>query len=85
MAISAIGVADDSYLVANKLPKLFNILFLTNKYCEMYGVTKCPSKTRLLQIAPKLTIGSLETFNPITINGQDKLGLSWAKLSSSWD
>ena len=69
--ISAIGLADDSCLVANKLSKLFNILFLTTKYCEMYGVTLCPSKTKLLRIAPKLDIDSLETFNPITINGQE--------------
>ena len=69
--ISAIGLADDTCLVANKLSNLFNILSLTNNYCEKYGVTLCSSKTTLLRITPNKLSVDLETFNPININGQD--------------
>ena len=69
--ISAIGLADDTCLVANKLSNLFNLLYLTNLYCQKYGVTLCPSKTKLLRIAPNINPHSLEPFNPICINGKE--------------
>ena len=69
--ISAIGLADDTCLVANRLSNLLNILYLTNIYCEKYGVTLCPTKTKLLRIAPNNDPHSLETFNPICINGKN--------------
>ena len=71
LVISAVGLADDTCLVSNKLSKLFNILSLTNIYCEKYGVTLCPSKTKLLCVSPKIKPEYLETFNPININGED--------------
>ena len=71
LIISAVGLADDTCLVANKLSKLFNILSLTNIYCEKFGVTLCASKTKLLCISPKAKRLDLETFNPININGEE--------------
>ena len=68
--ISAIGLADDTCLVANKLSNLFNILSLTNIYCEKYGVALSSSKTKLIRIVPNGKSINLETFNPININGQ---------------
>ena len=47
--ISAIGLADDTVLAANKLTNLSNILFLTQNYCRKYGVTLCHDKTKLMK------------------------------------
>ena len=49
--ISAIGLADDTMLTANKLSNLANLLYLTKSYCEKYGVTLCADKTKLLRIS----------------------------------
>ena len=66
--ISAVGLADDTVLVANKLSKLSNILFLATNYCEKYGVTLSQSKTKLLQISRNCET-ELEVYNPIIIDG----------------
>ena len=68
--ISAIGLADDTCLVANKLSNLLNILHITQVYCEKYGVTLCPSKTKLLKILPNIDPINLETYNPICIQNK---------------
>ena len=67
--ISAIGLADDTVLTANKLSNLANILYLTKSYCDKYGVTLCADKTKLLKIS-RSDPNYLETFNPIIIDGQ---------------
>ena len=67
IVISAVGLADDSVLVANKLSKLANILFLTKNYCRKYGVTLSHEKTKLLRITRKEPT-ELETYNPIAID-----------------
>ena len=67
--ISAIGLADDTVITANKLSKLANILFITNKYCEKYGVTLSAEKTRMLRITNCDPV-YLETYNPILIDGK---------------
>ena len=66
--ISAVGLADDTILAANKLSKLSNILFLTTNYCEKYGVTLSHEKTKLLKITNK-ELTNLEVYNPINIDG----------------
>ena len=67
--ISAIGLADDTVLTANKLSNIANILYLTKSYCDKYGVTLCAGKTKLLRIS-KCDPNYFETFNPIIIDGQ---------------
>ena len=66
--ISAVGLADDTVLAANKLSKLNNILFLTQKYCEKYHVSLSHDKTKLLMIS-RVDENSLEVYNPISIDG----------------
>ena len=68
--ISAIGLADDTVLAANKLSSLSNILYLTQNYCEKYGVTLSYDKTKLLRIA-KCDENNLELYNPIRIDGHE--------------
>ena len=65
--ISAIGLADDTVLAANKLSNLSNILFLTKNYCRKYGVTLCHDKTKLLKIN-KSDNRDHEQYNPISID-----------------
>ena len=65
--ISAVGLADDTVLAANKLSSLANILYLTNNCLKKYGVTLCAEKTRLLKIAKGYDI-FLENYNPIQIS-----------------
>ena len=72
--ISAVGLADDTVLVANKLSKLSNILFLATNYCEKYGVTLSQSKTKLLRISRNCET-ELEVYN--------RLLLMATKLSSA--
>ena len=67
--ISAIGLADDTVLTANRLTNLANILYLTTDYCKKYGVTLCAEKTKLLRLTKRNHIG-LENFNPIRISGK---------------
>ena len=68
--ISAVGLADDTILAANKLSKLNNILFLTTNYCQKYGVTLSHEKTKLLKISNiKHTDVNHEVYNPICIDG----------------
>ena len=67
IVISAVGLADDSVLVANKLSKLANILFLTKNYCRKYGVTLSHEKTKLLRISVKEHT-ELDACNPISID-----------------
>ena len=69
VVISAIGLADDTVLAANKLSNLRNILNLTKVYCEKYGVTLCPAKTKLVMFS-KVHPMSLEVYNPIIIDGR---------------
>ena len=66
LIVSAVGLADDSVLSANKLSKLSNILYLTLLYCEKYGVTLCPDKTKLLRISKNHNT-NMEVFNPIML------------------
>ena len=68
--ISAIGLADDTVLAANKLSSLANILYLVQSYCEKYGVTLSCEKTKLLRIF-KCDEINLEQYNPIAIAGQE--------------
>ena len=65
--ISAIGLADDTVLGANKLSKLRNILFLTQNYCEKYGVSLCHDKTKLVMLSDGGSTDR-ELFNPISID-----------------
>ena len=65
--ISAVGLADDTVLAANKLSSLANILYLTINCLKKYGVTLCAEKTRLLQITKGDHI-FLENYNPIKIS-----------------
>ena len=67
VVISAVGLADDSVVVANKLSRLSNILFLTKNYCSKYGVTISHEKTKLLRISNNKT-ADFEAFNPISID-----------------
>ena len=68
--ISAIGLADDTALAANKLSNLRNILFLVQNYCKKYGVTLSHDKTKLMMFANKDKAGlKTKTFNPIRIDG----------------
>ena len=69
--ISAIGLADDTVLAANKLSSLSNILFLVQNYCRKYGVTLSHEKTKLVVIAAnnnKVGVNT-ESYNPINIDG----------------
>ena len=68
--ISAIGLADDTALVANKLSCLSNILYLTQNYCKKYGVTLSYDKTKLMMIY-KGEESRLEVHNPIRIEGHE--------------
>ena len=68
VVVSAIGLADDTSLVANKLSKLANILSLTTNYCTKYGVKISHEKTKLLRITKKEHT-ELEVYNPINIDG----------------
>ena len=65
--ISAVVLADDTVVAANKLTKLANILFLTKTYCSKYGVTISHEKTKLIRISNKET-SDFEAFNPISID-----------------
>ena len=68
--ISAIGLADDTALAANKLSNPSNILFLVQNYCKKYGVTLSHDKTKLMMFANKDKAGlKTKTFNPINIDG----------------
>ena len=69
LVISSIGLADDTVLASNTVSSLWNILYLTLIYCEKYGVSLCPTKTKLLKLS-SIDSTNLETFNPIKI--QDK-------------
>ena len=67
--ISAIGLADDTVLAANKLSNLSNILFLVQNYCRKYGVTLSHDKTKLMVIASNNKAGlNTEAYNPINID-----------------
>ena len=68
VVVSAIGLADDTSLAANKLSKLANILSITTNYCSKYGVKISHEKTKLLCITKKEQT-ELEVFNPINIDG----------------
>ena len=66
--ISAIGLADDTVLAANKLSNLSNILFLVQNYCKKYGVTLSYEKTKLMMIANKSDRAGFTSYNPIIID-----------------
>ena len=66
--ISAVGLADDTALAANKLSSLGNILFLVKNYCDKYGVKLSSGKTKLLCIHKRVLGDNLEEYNPITID-----------------
>ena len=68
--ISAIGLADDTVLASNKLYKLRNVLFLTQTYCEKYGVTLCHDKTKLVMLSDGVN-AEHELYNPICIDNHE--------------
>ena len=70
LVISSIGLADDTVFAANLLTCLWNILYLAMIYCRKYGVTLCPTKTKLLRVSNVDKI-DMETFNPIEIDGKE--------------
>ena len=72
--ISAIGLADDTVLAANKLTNLSNILFLTQNYSRKYGVTLCHDKTKLFTKGDN-SDNEFYNFNPISIDNHS-IGLS---------
>ena len=65
--ISAIGLADDTVLSANKLSNLSNILSLTQNYCKRYGVTLSHEKTKLVKMS-RGNNNDHELYNPICID-----------------
>ena len=65
--ISAIGLADDTVLAANKLSNLYNILYLVQTYCKKFGVVLSHEKTRLVMFAGGNKT-NYECYNPITID-----------------
>ena len=65
--ISAIGLADDTVLAANKLSNLYNILYLVQTYCKKFGVVLSHEKTRLVMFAGENKT-NYECYNPITID-----------------
>ena len=70
LVISSIGLADDTVFAANLLTCLWNILYLGMIYCRKYGVTLCPTKTKLLRVSNVDKV-DMETFNPIEIDGKE--------------
>ena len=71
--ISSVGLADDTVLSANQLTCLWNILYLTIIYCKKFGVSLCPTKTRLLRISNDAA--KVDAYNPIEIEGK-QIGFS---------
>ena len=68
--ISAIGLADDTVLAANRLSNLRNILFLTQNYCMKYGVSLCHDKTKLVMMSRGDKCDP-ELYNPISIDNHE--------------
>ena len=55
LSASAIGIADDTALVANDILSLKLLLYLTSIFCSKYNVKLCASKTKLQIFSTKTT------------------------------
>ena len=72
LAVSAIGQADDTVLVANNLHSLQNLLQLSLYYCKKYNVELCPGKTILQAMSSKRQATELiylKELSPIILKG----------------
>ena len=70
--VSAIGQADDVFLVSNDIDSLHLLVKLTEIYCAKYRVKLVPSKTKLLAYATQnqtLLVDHAKLINRVTING----------------
>ena len=71
--VSSIGFVDDTGHLSDSLPKLADLLHLTEEYCRKYHVELVPDKTKLLVFAPNKQ--SLDLYlhklqNPIIMGGK---------------
>ena len=73
LKISAIGQADDTALLSNKIQNLQFLLYLTESFCNRYHVNICAEKTKLqvyYTTDMKMKVKYAKMTNPISLNGK---------------